>query len=565
MRRMLLAIVSSVALQSLFLCCLVLLVNLRAEYTRWFQQTWATITSLRMWVYHIIIVSLSCLQGILCSKTYLRTATYHKSRFARLCASLTTQNLYLEALHIIIGGILVWLHLSLMGGRYSSLMVECNDTHGTCLVEEHCFLLLSGLWSGLYLSIKTNGFSAFKCFRFPVIVQSKSVRLQRRIYATLPTLIVDSIWSTLYYMIGYYFLGSYCREALLSMFSMRTEYEPLDTISKLLNMRLMSQLWLHQFMFALTISITYLLFEIHLTEWIGFKLYASGVHSGNGSVITLIDALSMHEVPLMQHLAYFDLFTLAQKQQRRRKMLFTLSQPGGHPYNWNSMAKKCIDFLSKFSMDLNAVLTKHQDQTFCYSTKVLSMTVASVPQMEHSRHMRKLIPDTVPPLATQTDTKEATHAGWHFQRTIKQLQDSFMAYLLTKPLINYIFVEQDDNKIRYVLLNGQPVMWAAEALSFLAVSSLSEDSYGIVQKDLANIIGVLLSVKQALDKLHKSTTLFKKMPMNDKLFREMFVSLRIAIKRSLYRIVTEFKPYLNDFFLEPAQVEQLRSFLDYKE
>lgn len=563
-QRMLLAVVSSLTLQFFLVCCLVLFTNLSVNYVHWLRNTWTTVTSLRMWIYLCILAGVTLLQGVFCSRIYLHSPPYYKSRFARLCATLAVQNLCLRASYIVMGGILVWLHLSLKGGTYGSLSADCSIVYGTCLAEEYYFLLFSGLWSGLYFSVRTN--DSAKYFRFSIVPQSKFLRLRRGIYATLPRLMVSSAWSTLYYMAVYYFLGSYCRGALLSVISVQTEAEPLDNMSRLLNLTLILQLWLHQFVFLLTISSTYLLFEVHLTEWTPFKFGSSGVYSADASELTLVDVLSMDRIPIMQHLGYLDLVTLAQKEKMRRGMLFTLSQPGGHPYNWNCIVQKCVDLLKKFSSDFNAISIKPQEQQFCYSANVMTARIAPAlsAQKDHVYHMRKLVPDITPTLSTEADTKEAPYSGMFIQKFIKQKREAFIAYLLSKPLINYVFGEQDDNKIRYVLLNGQLVIWAAEAISSLSVFSLSEDSYGVVQKDVPNIINTLLSVKQVLDKLQKSAVLARKIQA-DKLTKEIFISLRSAIKRSLYRIVTNFEPYINDLSLESLIIEQLQSFLNYRE
>lgn len=430
-------------------------------------------------------------------------------------------------------------------------------------MEEYYFLLLSGFWSGLYFSIKT-GDSARKYFRFPIIAQSKFLQLRRRIYTMFPTFMISSMWSTLYYMAVYYFMGSYCRETLLSMISMQIEVKPLDTIFRLLNLSLILQVWLHQFIFILIISNTYMLFEIYLTEWAPFKFGLSGAYTPDSSEITLIDVLSMDKIPIMQHLGYLDLVSLAQKEKMRRNTLFTLSQPGGHPYNWNCVVQKSTSLLKKFSSDLDAIAAKSQDQSICYST-LTARHVPPVQQTKYTYHMRKLIPDVAPTLVVEADAKKTPYSGSFIQKFFQQKKEAIVAYLFSKPLINYIFGEQDDNKIRYALHNGQLVIWAAEAISSLAVFSLSEDSYGIVQKDVPIIINTLLSVKQALDKLQKSAVLARKMQADDKLIREIFTSLRSAIKRSLYRIVTNFEPYIKDLSLELSTIEQLQGFLNYKE
>lgn len=560
MRRMFFAVVSSVTVQFVFVCFLVLFANLSTDYVHWLQETWSIVTSLRMWAFLILLIAVAFLQAVLCRRIYLHTPPYYKSRFAKLLAMFTTQNMLLGTLYVVIGGILIWFHLSLKEGRYSSLVADCNTTDGTCLIEEYSFLLFSGLWSGLYF-FKIHS-SVGRYFRFPIIARSKFFQFRRQIYAVLPGMMIFSTWSTLYYTAIYYFVGAYCRTILLFTIPVETEVEE-DTMSKLLNISLLSQLWFYQFVFVLTISSTYLFFEVYLTEWTQFKFGLSGALSTDASEVTLIEALSMDKIPIMQHLGYLDLVTIAQKEKPRRDILFTLSQPGGHPYNWNCVVQRCTQLLEKFSADLNAISVKPQEQVPCYSKSVL--TTLGRPAQQKDYHMRKLVPDVAPTLAAaETIAQEVSYAVL-FARFIKQKRDAFVTYLLSKPLINYVFGEQDENKIRYILFNGQPVMWAAEAISSLSVFSLTEDHHGIVQKDIPTIINSLLSVKQALDKQQKSAILARRLQVEDKLIREIFTSLRSAIKRSLYRIVTNFEPYISDLCLEPVTIEQLQSFLNYRE
>lgn len=304
-----------------------------------------------------------------------------------------------------------------------------------------------------------------------------------------------------------------------------------------------------------------------MTEWVLFKIGTSGAFSADEPEITLIDAISMDKVPIMQYLGYLDLVTVAQKEQHRRVLLFTLSQPGGHPYNWNCVVQKCMDLLKNFTIELNAIYAKSSDRMFCSTPNLTTTIMANGQHTDYLYRMRKLVQDIPPSTVPTTDisAKEPVCNGRLIQKSIKKKRDAFVAYLLSKPLINYIFGEQEENKIRYVLSNGQLIIWAAEAISSLTVFSLTEDSYGIVQKDVPTIIYVLLSLKQALDKLHKSNMSNRKIQIDDKSTRDTFISVRNAIKRSLYRVVSNFEPYINELYLEPVKIEQLQSYLNYKE
>ncbi|CAK9829959.1 Nucleoporin Ndc1 [Anthophora retusa] len=564
MQRMFLAIISNIVVQFFLVTFLVLITNLNTDYTSWIQNTWTTITSLRMWSYFGVLATVTFFQGVICSKSYSNVPPYLKSRFIKFCEIFTSQNILLCTLHIIIGSLLIWLHLSIKGGTYSFLMTECNIIYGTCLIEEHYFLFLSGFWSGLYFFLKTSIFHT-KYLRFPIIYSSKLSRFKAGICSMLPSLMAQCIWPTLYYLIGYYFLGSNCRSTILFLASAQLESKPLDSIPTLLNMSLVFQLWLYQLVFILTINSMYLLFELHLTEWVPFEFKQNNVFSNDVSGMTLIEALSMDKVPIIQHLGYLDLITIAQKDKMRRRTLFTLSQPGGHPYNWNCVVEKCTVLIKKFSDDLNEALIKAQEPPSCVPNSMLMASV-SKSHKEYVYHMRNLTKENITVTTEQCDTKTVDNDLKQLgQKFVKEKWNNFLTYLLSKPLISYIFGEIEGGKVCHILFNGQSVIWAAEAISSLAVLSLNEDSYGIAQKDLPLIINTLLGLKQALDKLQKSFIMAKRQDGDDRFSLQNYHSLRAATKRSLYRIVTSFETYICDMALEFTTMEQLYSFLVYRE
>ncbi|XP_076174709.1 nuclear division cycle 1 [Ptiloglossa arizonensis] len=561
MQRMFLAIISSIAVQFFLVSCLFLITNLNTNYASWFQNTWTTITSFRMWSYFCILATVTFFQGIVCSKSYSNNPPYLKSRFAKLYAIFTSQNILLGALHIIIGGLLVWLHLSVQGGTYSFLTTECTVVYGTCLMEEHYFLFLSGFWSGFYFFLKISIFR-INYLKFPIISLSKFYRFKTELYTLLPSLMVKCVWPTLYYLIGYYFLGSYCRSVILFLASAELESQPLNSIPRLLNLSLMFHLWLYQLIFVLAIDSTYLLFNLHLTEWIPFEFNQSNMFNNDDSGITITEALSMDKIPIIQHLGYLDLVTLSQKEKTRRSILFTLSQPGGHPYNWNCILEKCIEHIKKFSDDLSAACIKTQEPS-CVSTAT-AITKNSLFQKEYVYRMRNLVNEEISVSTQQSVIKKDINNELFIQKFIKEKWSNFLMYLLSKPLISYIFGEIEGGKVCHILFNGQSIVWAVDAISSLSVLSINEDSYGIAQKDLPLIINTLLIMKQALDKLQKSNIMVKKQT-EDIFVTQMFRSLCDATKRSLYRTVIHFEAYIGDLTLEPATMEQLYPFLTYRE
>lgn len=561
-QRMLMAVASSILVQIIFMSCVVLITNLNiTSPLSWIEDTLAIITCFRMWCYFTVLATIIVLQGIICSKNYLNKPPYAETRFTMFYNLFTPHNFMVGTLYLTIGIVLVWLHLSLKGDEYNSLTTNCTTIYGTCLVEEYLFLIIGGLWTGIHYFIKTNIFGIQR-LQFPIIPQTKFTQISRGIGLVLPVSMIGAIWPCLYYLIVYYFLGSYIRGIAASMLFINVDNEPLDQMSKLLNISLIFHLWLYATLFALTMNSMFLLFQVYLTEWMPFVI-GPGVYNTSQPIITLSEALAMKKVPIIQYLGYLDLVTLAQKEKSRRSNLFTLSQPGGHPYNWNCIIVKSLELINEFAKEIDIVccckqtMKKTQIETINYHSEH--------PYVYHMRNLASPVPPPLPAASNNPTNPQSFSSGKYIMEFIKTTRRNFINYLLSKPIIFYFFGTQYDAKINHLLNNGQPVIWAVDGLSSLAVASLTEDPYGIVQKDLPGIIDALVLLKQSLEKLHKMNILSRKPYHDDKDIRQMLTSLRAANRRSIYRIIIAFKEYIDDLILEQPIKDQLQNFFVCKE
>ena len=308
----------------------------------------------------------------------------------------------------------------------------------------------------------------------------------------------------------------------------------------------------------------HLMFQACLTEWIPFEIERTSVFSNEKLNVTLAEVLTMDEIPIIQQLGYLDLVTLAQKDKSRRASLFTLSQPGGHPYNWNRIIENCLSAIKEFTTELNSVCcTKEDTESEIEATH--RNPSGHLFEKPYQYQMRNLaLPKSVSSAEVLCST-ESVPSEQFLSRYFKTLKQTVITYLFSKPLICFIFGEQIDSKARHVLSKGQPIIWAVDAISALVVASLTEDPYGIAQKDMTAIIGALLSLKQAVDKLQKTNILMRKPVSNDKILRQCLTSLRSATRRSIYRIVTTFKDFIDDLGLASGTVDQLQPFFAYRE
>ncbi|XP_043481513.1 nucleoporin Ndc1 [Leptopilina heterotoma] len=554
--RMFLAIVLSIIFQFFLMSIIILVTNLNPiNPFAWMLNTWNVIFSFRMWWYFLLLATVTFLQGFMCSKDYLNPPKYMSNRFFIFCSMLGPRNVLLCTLYIIVGGILTWLHLSLKGGPYSSLTKNCNTTDGLCLVEEYFFLLLGGFWSGLYFFTKYNIY-AVQFLQFSIIPQTKFSQIKRAIHELLPGAMSSAVWPALYFTGFYCLFGAYSRSFLMYLIPFSLEDEPLDKISRLLNLSLIFYLWLYGSLFVIMANTMHLMFQASLTEWIPFDIERHSVFNNEKLSITLAEVLAMEDIPIIRQLGYLDLVTLAQKDKSRRGLLFTLSKPGGHPYNWNQIIENCLSTIAEYTVELNSIFSVKEEKQL-----ESELNPSGVYQKPYQYHMRSLAASTTKSMETPP---EAT-SDQFFIRLYKNYKQNVIDYLFSKPLICFIFGEQLDSKARHVLSKSQPIVWAEDAISSLAAVSLTEDPYGIVLKDLPKIIETLLSIKQALDKLQKASVLMRKPVSSDKVLRQCLTSLRSATRRSIYRIVTTFKDFIDDLKLAPEIVDQLHPFFTYRE
>lgn len=562
-KRILLAILSNFALSCVIIACLTLILTLTsAKYTSQADHDRLTFTSIRLWFYYIVLLFITFLQGIVCMKKYINRPTYWKNRFFLFCGIFMTPNLSVCLFEIFIGACFSWLFISLAAVKFNNSISKCENSQDSCLIEEHLFFLLGGIWSGLYFFMK-NYFTT-DYLKFPIIPRSKFTCFKKRFVQTFTSSVTTSIWSTLYFIPYYYVLGSYCRFFVLFVTFTLLDSHPLDSFSRLFDLSLITHLFLVQVIYNATTNNMYLLLEIFLTQWKSFEV---GPHKAQNQdakqPTTLIDALTMDQIPIIQHLAYHDLASLSSMDPSRRSTLFVLSQPGGHPYHWNSVTSRCLELIDKLSTSLNAASPFPIQNDPAPQNQPLPNNHSETDGRGYVYRMRNLLtPQVTPSTVENTNLKLESS----FNKFIKDKWLIFTKYLFSKPIIEYIFSEQEENRIHHVLLDGQVVGWAVQAISTLTVASLTEDAYGIVQKDLPKIINALLTLKQTLDKVQKSSVLMRKQyNKEDKLAKQSFMCLQSTVKRSLYKIVCNYEPYIMDLSLDTLVIEKLHNFIGYRE
>lgn len=168
------------------------------------------------------------------------------------------------------------------------------------------------------------------------------------------------------------------------------------------------------------------------------------------------------------------------------------------------------------------------------------------------------IDSSVPPNISPKSSNAVKRINAQFEHMSKQLEQALNTAFRTIPGLFYMFGESDGAKTAFLLSNSQMIVWLTQGLAGICAASIVEDKYGVVQVVLPQIIRALLKLKGELDKLNNVNLNGKKLDRN-------LITLKNAVKRSLYKITSVFGDYLRDLFDDPLEIRTLHCFTNYQD
>ncbi|XP_017769456.1 PREDICTED: nucleoporin NDC1-like [Nicrophorus vespilloides] len=533
LRKLSCAVISSVLSQFiiliLYIFCLQLNIFSPLDAVYNVFNTFATFTT---WLYIVPFSIIIFAQSLICAKDYIVHTKYCSTRFQKAKQMFSVHNLFLLVLHVIVGFVCVWLFSAF---RSKDEDDTCNGKLN-CMSQNSFYFYLLGAWTGCYyfLSIYTSE----KKIMFPVAQQKKWLQFKANFTQILKTSNNSAMYPIIYFVIFYFFLGKKMEMAFSSTLMISIE----KTEG---NMYIYMFTWVFGTMIFFYLNLMTFFYEMFLTEPLHFNIVPM-----NPEDFTLGDGISAN-VPIVQHLACYDLFVVSGLRKERREVLFTLSQPGGHPHNWNNLIEKLLKILRDYTELLNK-----------------STSSILVPKNQHvNEHMLHNKTINFEKLRNMAQPSEFTVQNV----TVENKMENFREYvhkkmdiLKEKLGINFIFGELPEASIQKCLGDGQVIMWITQSLSSLSVASLKEDKYGIVLKDLPVIISCLVELKQSMEKLNRVPALNRKGPGMDDFNYRMKLGVTSAVRRSLYNICFHFGPYLKDLNLKKEILVQLNGFVQPK-
>lgn len=545
-QRLITAVFWNIWLQVLLSALLVLVIQVDPLHpVSWAMSTFGDIFSLKMTFNIVMLTLVSVFQATIYSRYHLAAPPTYFTRFSLFLNMFTLQNVVFCLLYALSGYFTMSLYSSLANKEFYTLRKICEHYDGQCLKEDSLFLQLGGLWVGLYYFITRHIFGT-AILSFPHVHQDKYQKIKLAVGNIIVMGVHSAITPGIYYCIFYYIWGNKPRSVVSDVYSLYLEDAPLDNVFNLVGSGIWISLWFYMGLFFISINMMRYVFDLVITEPMQFPIESE-------KKLTLHAALEQ-KAQFNGVLGAQDLRLLSMTDPARRMIIFSLSQPGGHPRNWNNVIEKCLRIINDFSKELESLNnndtrpeTTQSPSKSAYNSNLSNIrNMALSPEFQALKNPSLRVPDTL-----------MDNAKAEFQL--------FLQKLSKKPGISYFFGELTNTKLKFLLIQSQSVTWTCEGLAHLAAASLKEDKYGIVQNDLPVIISSLINLKQNLEKINKLGLVQRKQILNDNVAIKMKSALLSSVKRSIYKIIITFHRYINDIPLSPEVKMAIQPFLLCKE
>ncbi|XP_059053555.1 nucleoporin NDC1 [Achroia grisella] len=552
-QRLVVAVLWNIGLQSLLAMLLILIIETDLIHPiTWFSRAFSEVIGWRMGLNIVLLGLVSFFQAYIYGSYYMIPLPKYFTRFSMFLNIFSLQNVTFSILYALSGYFAMSLYSSLAKSNFNTLKKKCDHYDGQCLIEQSLYLQFGGMWIGIYYFLNSHIFHPTIPL-FSHVYQDKFQQIKLAISNILTSGFKNSVMPVAYYCLFYILWGNKLRSVVSDVYSLYLEDPPLDNTFNLSKSGIWIGLWFYTSLFFISVYIMKTVFNIVLTEPMKFP-----IESDSG--LTLHNALAQKS-QFNGYLGAQDLRMMSMCDPARRLQIFTLSLPGGHPRNWNNLLVKCLDIINEFTKEIECLNgdSKPVDIDNTGQRTQLSFSPKSALYTNNLRNMAQS-----PQLLEMKDHNKNT-VNDTFVNSVKEECNTMLHKLCQKPGINYFFGELSDTKLKYLLLQAQPVMWTCEGLAVIVAASLTEDKYGVVQNDLPTIMTKLINLKLSLDKLMKPGLIPRKHILNDAIAIKIRTALISTVKRSIYKIVITFSKYIHEIPLDPDVQIAIQPFLLCKE
>uniref|UniRef100_A0A8C2HCP9 Nucleoporin NDC1 n=1 Tax=Cyprinus carpio TaxID=7962 RepID=A0A8C2HCP9_CYPCA len=516
----------------------------------------------------VVLCGVVLITGFFNLEFYTLVPSIPCSRMALLGTVLHPRQCVHSLVYCTMGMLVMWCASVTIGGRYSTLGTPCRQSESgevvTCLNEYHLFLLLAGAFMGYshsFLGVVQNMYYV----SFQPIQQYKYPRFKGCLPMVLKCSVIQSLYSARNFAALYFFFGYVPKTWISSTLNLQIDssLQPLDSLTGLLDFSLLYHLSISGAFLYLTWYLTVLLFRIYVTEAYSFPVQSTFTEDAEQC---LPKVLAEKNTLVMKFLALQDLALLSQHSLSRRLEVFNLSQPGGHPHNWNAISGECLSLLSELTQRLvahqDAVASngrvKSQSAMVSGTEDIAETPRLSVPLRTPGSVFKSSVgganrvltapftPDVDSPFSSPAIRRlvgqQDPHSPWsgtvqspHIMRRGPKLWSAstgssrfsviplhgletpvnscschtlncsaqVKSFLAKRVLIMYLFNKLPEASSQALFADSQAHIWALQGLSHLVAASFSEDQFGVVQTTLPNILSCLVVLLEAVDRHFK--------------------------------------------------------------
>ncbi|KAJ2464373.1 hypothetical protein GGI03_003268 [Coemansia sp. RSA 2337] len=319
---------------------------------------------------------------------------------------------------------------------------------------------------------------------------------------------------------------------------------------------------------ALTWELTHRMFEIVAT---GPTLINELSPDRNAC---LLNGLKHTDNQLIQHLAYQELYRLTMFDAEKRKELLTdIDRPAGTM--WRQVSEQCMGVIKTATDQLRAQNPTKESKAS--GPPKLPANLATVPVQTRAggAPMKDILlqnrkagqaPALAPAPAPARPAVAAQDLfGPEAQGLEKYVLTTLRDTLLQSPVGQHILMRSLCARSTTALSNFQLQVWAVRSLMRLVECSIKEDSFGVVQKDIALVLSTLFAYLAELERGVASHS--DSMGSGDytvQTTNRQALAMIQVVRNSLYTFTTSFYVYLEALKLPQDLSRQLQLFANFQ-
>ncbi|KAJ1955518.1 hypothetical protein EC988_001840 [Linderina pennispora] len=297
------------------------------------------------------------------------------------------------------------------------------------------------------------------------------------------------------------------------------------------------------------------------------------------SNMCLVNGLKHAGNPLVQHLAFQELYRLAMfRPAQRAELLTDIDRSSGSM--WSQVSKECLAVVETARAQLaaqNVDVAKPKVDAAKPKATTTALSSGNAPMGDILRRGGRPKPEepqlqpslpsgliggyNVPPKATSLDLFGPEAQGFE-KYVLTKLRDM----LVQSPLGTKLLARTPQASSLAVFGNFQQQVWAVRSVMRLVEASLTEDSYGVVQGDLPGILATMLGYLSELEcwvGQKQGPAVVRGEFVVQATERQAHAMIQV-LRNVLYAFVVSFYDYLASLKLTPEVTQQLQAFVNFQ-